>query len=50
MSEAMAQVTRNNKLDRIEIVRSLWQFQKDSTRIVVDLHYTDLKEPIRVNL
>lgn len=50
MSEAMAQVTRNNKLDRIEIVRSLWQLQKDSTRIVVDLHYTDLKEPIRVNL
>lgn len=50
MSEAMAHVTRNNKLDRIEIVRSLWQLQKDSTRIVVDLHYTDLKEPIRVNL
>ena len=50
MTEAMQRITRDNRMERIEIVRSLWQFQKDSTRIVVDLYYSDLTEPIRVNL
>lgn len=50
MVEAMQRITRNDQLDKIEVVRSLWQFQKDSTLIVVDLHYTDLEKPIRVNL
>lgn len=49
MSESMSRITRNNQLERIEIVRNLWQFQKNTTRVVVDLFYTDLTEPIRVN-
>lgn len=49
VQEAMNRITRENQLNKVEIIRNLWVFNKDSTRIVVDLYYEDLQEPIRVN-
>ncbi len=50
IDEAMNRITRNNKLTNVEIVRSIWMLESNTSRIVLDLHYDDLSEPIRVSL
>lgn len=50
VKEAMKRITRDGTLEQVEIVRDLWVLQKDSTRLVVDLYYQNLSEPIRLNL
>ena len=49
VKESMKRITRNDQLVKVEIIRNLWVINKDSTRIVVDIHYKDLSEPIRIN-
>lgn len=50
MEEAMKRITRDGQLEQIEIVQNLWQFDKHSTQVVVDLNYKDQVEPIRINI
>lgn len=50
LNEAMQRVSREGTLERVEIIRDLWVLQKDSTRIVVDIFYSDLPQPKRINL
>ena len=50
IDEAMQRISRNGTLTNIEVVRSLPYLKKDVSRIVIDLNYQDLTEPIRVSI
>ncbi|WP_281217368.1 hypothetical protein [Lysinibacillus capsici] len=50
IEEAMRRISRNSQLDKVEVVRSLWVLESKAVRVVLDIHYKDLKEPIRINL
>lgn len=50
IEEAMQRISRNSTLTSVEVIRTLPYLKKDVTRVVLDLSYSDLAEPIRVNV
>ncbi|UZN01316.1 hypothetical protein OL548_34760 (plasmid) [Lysinibacillus sp. MHQ-1] len=46
----MSRLSRDGQLDKVEVVRSLWVLESNAVRVVLDIHYKDLSEPIRINL
>lgn len=48
--DIMNRLTRNKNLESVEYVKNMMVFEQDSIRLVVDLRYKDLSEPIRVNV
>lgn len=50
MEKAFDKITRNHQLKSVKVIRTLWVMKADSTRVVVELHYKDRKNPIRINL
>lgn len=50
MEATLNEVTRNQTLEKIDVLRSMWTFSKDTTRTVIDVYYSDLDEPIRLNI
>lgn len=50
VEEAMSRISRGGTLERVQIIRNLLVLEKDSTRVVVDIYYEDLKSPIRINI
>jgi uncharacterized protein YxeA len=50
VKDILNRLTRNQHLESVEMIRSMLVFEKDALRVVADLHYSDLPEPIRVNI
>lgn len=50
LDEAMQRISRNGKLSSVEVVRTLPYLKKGVSRIVLELFYNDLTEPIRVSV
>lgn len=50
IDEAMSRISRNGQLDKVEVVRSLWVLESKAVRVVLDVHYKNLAEPVRINL
>ncbi|WP_447403089.1 hypothetical protein ACE1MS_22985 (plasmid) [Lysinibacillus sp. fkY74-1] len=50
IDEAMSRLSRDGQLDKVEVVRSIWVLESNAVRVVLDIHYKDLSEPIRINL
>lgn len=50
VKDIMERLTRDGKLTSVQFVKSKMVFDKNSLRVVADLYYNDLKNPIRVNV
>ncbi len=50
VKDIMERLTRDGKLTSVQFVKSKMVFDKKSLRVVADLYYNDLKNPIRVNV
>lgn len=50
IEEALNRISRDGKLENIEVVKNGWVFQPDTVRLVVDLFYEDRSEPVRVSV
>ncbi|MEX3624993.1 hypothetical protein [Viridibacillus arvi] len=50
IKRALEGITRKQQLESVKVIRNLWVMKANSSRVVIDLYYKDLKEPIRVNL
>lgn len=48
--EAMKRISRNGTISKIEVIRTIPHLQKNTDRIVLDLYYENLSEPIRVSV
>jgi hypothetical protein len=50
MKKTISMITKKQTLEKVEVVRGMWTLEMDSIRVVTDLFYTDIKDPIRVNI
>lgn len=50
VTDIMNRLSRNQTLESVEMIKSMMVFEKDSLRVVADLNYSDLEEPIRINV
>ncbi|HCG4536204.1 TPA: hypothetical protein NJY08_005058 [Salmonella enterica subsp. enterica serovar Typhi str. AG3] len=50
MEEAMSALSRQGQLDRVEVVRGIPLINNNSIRVVLDVYYTDLIDPIRFSV
>lgn len=50
MEEVMNGITRDGKLERIDVVRGIPMINNDSVRVVLDIFYSDLSDPVRLSV
>lgn len=50
IDEAMNRISRNGQIEKIDVIRSLMVLEKGAVRVVIDVYYKDLAEPLRINL
>lgn len=50
IDESMNRISRNNQLEKLDVIRSLPVLESKAVRIVLDVYYSDLEKPIRINL
>lgn len=50
IEEALNRISRNGQLEGISVVKSGWALEPDTVRLVVDLKYKDLNEPVRISV
>ncbi|MFY0520562.1 hypothetical protein ACOMCU_22435 [Lysinibacillus sp. UGB7] len=50
IDEAMSRISRNGQIEKVNVVRSLWVLESKAVRVVLDVYYKDLDNPIRMNL
>lgn len=48
--EVMNRISRNGTLSKLEVIRTVPHLSKDTRRIILDLYYNDLENPIRVSV
>jgi hypothetical protein len=50
VNDIMDRLSRNKTLQSVKMVKSMMVLEKESLRVVADLNYSDLEDPIRINV
>lgn len=50
IEEALNRISRKGQLESISVVKNGWALEPDTVRLVVDLYYKDLNEPVRIGV